>query len=233
MIDTKLVAVISTKDVTINGRTIKAGYIVGYMRAGSQAEAKTILATKKTVVLIKIILNFGNTLGLPLVVSEYGLQFVAELPTKDLVATSNLAVTKLGARMIDVKQLLNSSNLSNTYPIYEQPTNTKVVGTINVMHLTATQRYFTTGYVFYGANGTLWHNVTNADKSVNGWLLFDRRFNYADTWSDFTADVANVVIQQPLQAVRDTVETIQENAGTFKTLLGLGVLALIISTFRK
>lgn len=228
MLDTKLVAVVSTKDVTINGKIIKAGYMLGYIRASSQADAKKVLATAKTVTLVKIIIEFE---GYPKVVSEYGLKFVAELPTKDLLATSNLAVTKLGARMITVNEKLSIPNFANKFPIFEQPTNAKVVGSISAMNLTASQRYFTTGYVYYGANGGLWHNITNADKSENGWILYDTRyFTYASTWSDFTKEVTNVVVQQPLQAVRDTVESVQKNSNTF-----LGLLAVIATVliFKK
>ncbi len=227
MLDTKLVAVISSKDVTINNKTVKAGFIIGYMKASTQAEAKKILATTKTVILLKIIIEFG---GYPKVVSEYSLQHVGTIPTNDLIATQNLGVTKLGGMMISVKEKLSVPNFLNKQPIFEQPTNAKVVGSISAMDVTASQRYFATGYVYYGKAGGLWHNITNADKSENGWILMTKDFSYSKTWSDFTKDVTNVIVQQPYNAVREGVESVQESKNT---LFGLVAIVAAILIFKK
>lgn len=227
MLDTKLVAVVSSKDVIINNRPIKAGFILGYMKGSTQAEATKILATTQKVILLKIIIKFG---GYPKVVSEYSLQFVAEVDTKNLKATTNYAVTKLGARMITLNAKLSVPNFSNKQPIFQQPTNAIVVGSISAMNLTGSQRYFSTGYVFYGANDGLWHHITNADESQSGWILMTKDFSYSSTWSNYTKDVTNIVIQRPLQRVRDTVETLQANSKTFLTLAAV-IAAILI--FKK
>lgn len=225
MLDTKLVAVVSNQNITINNRLVKAGFILGYMKASTQAEATKILATTQKVILLKIIIKFG---GYPKVVSEYSLQFLGEISTKNLAATRNYGVTKLGARMITLNAKLSVPNFSNKQPIFQQPTNAIVVGSISAMNLTASQRYFSTGYVFYDVHGGLWHHITNADESQSGWILMTKDFSYSSTWSNYTKDVTNIVVQRPLQTVRDTVETLQANSKTFLTVLAVIAAILIL-----
>ncbi len=227
MLDTRLVGVVSNKEISKNGKTYKAGTLIGYIKSANVGIAKNILATQKVVQVINIIIDYNWG-----VVSEYGLGFIADFDTKDLQVVQNFVITKIGARQIKPIEKFTTINILNKVNIYAQPTESSAItGYVSATDITPSQRFYTNGYVYNDSKNRDWYFVQNASKTEKGWLLYDNKIvGFASTWSYFTKDITNIVIQQPLYAVRDTVESVQKTSKTF-----LGFLAIITAVliFKK
>jgi hypothetical protein len=230
MLDTRLVGVVSNKEISKNGKTYKAGTLLGYINSANVGIAKTILATQKVVQVINIFIDYNWG-----VVSEYGLVFIGDFDTKDLQVVQNFVITKIGARQIKPIEKFTTINILNKVNIYAQPTeNSSATGYISATDITPSQRFFTNGYVYNDSKNRDWYFVQNASKTEKGWLLYDNKVvTFASTWSDFTKDITKVTIQAPLQAVRDTVESVQESSSQIKTFLGIALIVGLISIFKK
>ncbi len=202
MIITKLYAVTTSVDIpTTNGVLSQKLVHCGGIKASNIEQAKEILKKNSKITVFRPVINFQSG-----IVYEYGLLAYSDVPTKTLSLTFDVYDTSLGAKLVKPKE--NKPLQLYSYKIQ------KIADVIPYRdYFQSDKRWFTTGLYLPTGAGTF-YQVRRSDDKVLAYLKNTSAVSYEQTWSDFTADITSVTIQQPLTVIREGVEVVQNKIET-------------------